>query len=309
MPTEELEMNFDELYEAQRKYNDKIFLLEGSKDKIAWTRQYLLGIVSEIGSVLDGINWKRHRNAHKEIIPENVEEEISDLFKYVLSLALLWDIQPQELLDLAYQKGEILEAKLRMEFSPEKINKKILIVDLDGTICDHAESFRIWLRDVKKEDVPRNISSLLMDRDLNINYPRYYALKDEFERYGGYCKYTLAYADAIDQLHKMASEGWFIILVTSRPSEKYHRIYNDTLNWLLKQNIPFNELLFMKEERLLLAEKLARVNEVIVWEDDPTILRRFATIQGIKVFARIQPYNKDMEIAKNTKFVSLYTEE
>jgi NTP pyrophosphatase (non-canonical NTP hydrolase) len=299
-------MNFEELYKQQEIYNRKIFNIEGTSEKVHWTRQYLLGITSEIGEVLQGIEWKKHRNVHKEIIAENVHEEIIDIFKYTLSLAMAWGLSPQQLLDLAEQKGEVLEAKLQMEFPPDRLYKRILIADLDGTVCNHAESFRIWLGEEKHRTVPKDIASLLMDRDLNINYPEYYALKEEFERDGGYYKHTREYADAVIALRYFANLGWHIIIVTSRPVDKYKRIYNDTLKWLLGRGIPFNELLFIKEERILLAEKLSAESVVYVWEDDPTILRRLATVHNIEVFARIQPYNKDMEIAPNTKFKSEY---
>lgn len=295
------------IWNQQKRYNEKIFSIEKTKDKEYWSRQYLLGITSQIGEVLDEIHWKRNRKEeNKKAIPLNVLDEIADITKFTLSLAQVWGFSQDELLNAIFEKGEILDFRLQMEFKESLENKTILITDIDGTLADYRYSFLMWLYDLKGITPSSEAKTLLLDDSLELRYPLYYALKQEFEENGGYRNLKI-YPEVHDLLNSFAASGGYIIAVTARPVRTYKRIFKDTLHWFKINNLPINELHTMNEERILLADSLSRNNKVILWEDNPDMLQR-ASKSDIKIFARKQLYNKDLANIKNIEIVDEYNE-
>lgn len=283
------------VWKQQREYNQKIFKIEGGNEPHVWTQQYLLGLADQISEVLKEIRWKRHRReSGKKVIPLNVLEEIADITKFAISIAQVWGFTEEDLLNAMYEKGEILDFKLQMEFAEPLRGRKILITDVDGTLADYQASFLNWLRSQNMELPTAEIKSLLMDDSLEMNYPDYYRLKEQYEESGGY-RDLIPYSDAQQAINLMRSYGYHIIVTTARPSHVYKRIFKDTLYWFHKQGIVIDELHMLGSGRILLACDLAKENEVVLWEDDPNILVR-ASKSGILTFARKQIYNQHLNL-------------
>lgn len=294
------------IWNQQRSYNKRIFGIEGTEDKHYWARQYILGIASQIAELLKAVRWKRHRNENgKKVVPLNVLEEIADIMKYAISLAQIWGFSEEDLMKAIYEKGEILDFRLNMEFKEPLKGRKILITDLDGTLVNYAESFKVWAHD--RIQIPnKEITSLLLDESLEMNYPEYYKLKEQFEESGGY-RYMLPYDDAEKAMRYMYHEGFYIIAVTSRPEHIYKRMFKDTLFWLKSRDIRIDELHMIGAGRILMACDLMKENEVMFWEDDPEMIKRAAN-SGIRTYARKQNYNKHLNIPAVT-FVDSYYDE
>lgn len=291
-----------DIWDQQREYNEKIFAIEGTNEPNYWSRQYLLGLTSQVAEVLHEIKWKRHRNENgKKIVRLNVLEEIADIAKFTISLAQIWGFSAEQVLQAVYEKGEILDFRLKMEFKEPLHGKKILITDVDGTLADYASTFKAYL----PGDIFANsaINTLLIDDSLQITYPDYYEIKEKFEEDGGY-RGIFPYSDTANALQNMKRLGYYIIVVTSRPAKIYKRIFKDTLYWFGLHNLPIDELYMLGSDRILLACELAKDNEVILWEDDPEILRR-ASNSNITTFARKHAYNSDL-ILPSVKFIDSY---
>jgi len=254
---------------------------------------------------LHEIRWKRHRNdTNKRIIKKNVLEEIADIFKYTISLAQIWGFDQTDLLEAVHEKGEILDFRLQMEFKEPLQGRKILITDMDGTIADYVNTFVDFL---KREGITpvKEITSMLLDESLEMDYPEYYKLKEKFEEEGGY-RDMLPYTDAELTLERLKyHNNYHIIVVTSRPVHIHKRIFKDSFYWLKSQGFPFDELRMMGANRILLAHELMQNNEVILWEDDPEILKR-ASLSGITTYARKHPYNANLNLPHVT-LVDSYT--
>lgn len=293
------------IWEQQKNYNEKIFKIEGEQDKEYWSRQYLLGLTSQVAEVLREIRWKRNRNESDKVpIKQNVVEEIADIMKFTLCLAQAWNISEQELLEAVYEKGEILDFKLQMEFKEPLVKRKILITDIDGTLADYRKSFQRFLSQRGIAPAPES-TTILFDSTLDIKYAEYHALKHEFEELGGY-RYLIPYPDTFDSLKAMRELGFYIIAVTSRPADIYKRIFKDTLHWFKANEFPIDELHMVDEGRLLLAHDLVWKNEVVLWEDNPDLLVR-ANNTGIFSVARRQTYNSHLKL-QNVIFVDNYME-
>lgn len=284
------------LWTLQKEYNFRIKLDEQNSDREFWTEKYLLGIVSEVDEILQDINWKRHRKTVKEIDKDNLAHELADLTKYVFSLWQLWDFTLYQAVNITLQKSIMLEEIYAQENFVIPSGSIVLITDLDGTLGDWRASFIQWAEDkhsVKMPDDPS--SSLMMDTDLAMSYPMYYNLKEEFEQSGGYGTIEL-YEDVAKVVRelKQANPELIHIVTTARPAGRYHRIWMDTWNWLLRNDLQPHQLLMTSEPRILLASSLSNSSKIIMFDDDPGMIIRAAN-SGIKVFVKEQPYNKGVE--------------
>ena len=295
------------LWDVQKSYNDRIMLEEGTADPEYWSRNYLLGIVSEIDEVLREINWKRHRKSNKQVIRENILEELADIYKFVLSLTAIWGFSYSDLQNAALNKSAVLDFKLDMEFRKPVSNERIIIFDIDGTVADYKSSFIKWANEqgIHPSDDWKNSTEMHIDKALEMGYVDYYNLKELFEASGQY-RHLIPYMDAVEELKKQQADGVYLIAVTARPSQNYKRIFRDTLEWLSDQGIMPDELQMLYDGRIMLACDKAKDNEVVLWDDDPTTIHR-ASKTGITTFMREHKYNLHLRTLPCVKGVSTYT--
>ena len=298
----------DDLLKKQSEYNNRIRKQEGNEDPEFWTSQYLLGMTSEINECLDAIQWKRHRKRSGEQVDlYNLTYELADIFKYILSICEVWGISADGFMSAVWTKTEILEQQWRQEFEEVPTYRPIIITDIDGTLGDWRSAFISWSKSQGiKPEITDPVTSLMLDSDLSIRYPNYYLLKEQFERGGGY-RHILPYADAQDTLRKLQTEyNAFVIAVTARPVDRYHRIWYDTWTWLSSNRFWVDQLHMSAEPRILLADELNGNRDVILWEDDPGLMLRAAN-SGIRVFARKHGYNQQIR-HENVTLVEQYSE-
>lgn len=282
----------EELWQQQKRYNLKIRQRDNPDNLEYWTKQYLLGVVSEIDEVLQEINWKIHRKGHSTD-RVNLARELADVTKYVWCLWELHGFSSEEMLTYVKNKSDELEHMYQQDFVPSiPPGSDVIISDIDGTIGDWRAAFIAWYCDLKKIPLIEDRStSLAIEVDLGIDYLEYRDLKEKFESEGGY-SYLVPYMDTVEYLNKCAAAGSKIVYFTSRPAKRYGRIWMDTKEWLNKYNFPEGQLYIGSEERVGFARNLQTQGcSVLMLEDDPTLALR-AAASNIMVFLRDQPYNQ-----------------
>lgn len=289
-------MTLQHLWERQKEYNQKIKRMDGDFNADYWTQIYLLGLVSEIDEVLRDINWKRHRKNRTRLDRENLGYELADLMKYMISLWEVWGFDQNEMLRFCHAKSEILEELLKQEHRVIPQDRPILITDIDGTLGDWRQSFINWIATIgvilPGEDAA---TSLFLDKDLSMRYPEYYEYKNQFESEGGY-ETIIPYGDAIETVQNLQDYfDFYVIAITARPADKYHRIWLDTWRWFKANTLEVDELIIGGDLRILLADLInKKQSPVIMFEDNPDLAIRAANT-GIKVFLRRQPYNENVD--------------
>ena len=281
----------EKLWEQQKQYNLKIRQFDNPDNLEYWTKQYLLGVVSEVDEVLQEINWKIHRRGHSTD-RVNLARELADVTKYVWCLWELHGFSSDDMLDYVQSKSNELEHMYKQDFVPSiPPGSNVIISDIDGTIGDWRAAFIAWYCDLKK--IPLLLdksSSLAIEVDLGIDYLEYRDLKEKFESEGGY-NYMTPYPDVAEYLNRQVAAGTKIVYFTSRPAKRYGRIWMDTKNWLGENHFPEGQLYIGSEERVGFARTLqAQGCNVTMLEDDPTLALR-AAASKIRVYLRDQPYN------------------
>lgn len=272
------------LWREQKKYNEIVRLETHNKEE--WTTKYLLGLVSEIDEVLREINWKRHRKTSKNVVLSSLAFELADLTKYVLCLWELWGFSQDEMLDWCLIKTDIMNKLLEMENNQPMPKQPVIISDIDGTLGDWRKEF---ISRAKQQSTDPQ-ETLLIDVDVGIQYDAYVRNKHSFEAGGGYSSIPI-FKDAARLLRQAKKCGVYVIIYTARPVNKYKAVQYDTLRWLQAHSIPFDELRFGHEERIMTAVSLRKKGHpVLMLEDDPNLILR-ADNNNILVWARLLPYN------------------
>lgn len=252
----------------------------------------ILGIVSEADELMEQINWKAHTNSVSRSEVGNIEIEIADLMKYVLSLAELWGMNSDTLAFAVMQKTEELFIKRTMNnWSPSK--KPILITDMDGTLADWRASFIRYVKDMgflPLEDTQENMS---IETSLGITYDTYLKLKRDFESSGHY-QQLLPIPEAIDFVRD-SMVGSDLVVFTARPAKTLKRIWWDSWLWLQSYGITPKILRIGNEERIeyALLQK-SKGHEVLMFDDNPHLAFR-AAMSDIDVILKTTPYNHHVQ--------------
>ena len=84
-------------------------------EKIAYSKEYILAAMRELGEVLNELPWKMHRPNSKEIVVEHVHEEIIDVIKFVLNIGIIWGLDSKALKDMFMYKSAVVRERLSNE--------------------------------------------------------------------------------------------------------------------------------------------------------------------------------------------------
>ena len=287
-------IDFDDIFIAQRKQNQIIREINplGENGKSEWTKQLLLGMVSEIGEVMDRIDWKVHSPRNQRISVHNLKIEIVDLFKYVLSLAELWEMTPHELLSMTRDKTSEIALKMSEQMWRPKQLRPILVTDIDGTIADWKSSFMEFVREKGVSfQIDDSKPSMSIETEMGLQYVHYEDLKWEFETGGGYARLH-PIPRAVNFIIEMQNSGADIVVFTARPSSNHKRIWWDSWTWLEQQGIFPSLLRIGSEDRISYAQDLREQGfDVKMVDDNPELTLR-AVNSNIPVILRDTPYNQ-----------------
>lgn len=83
------------------------------QDKYAQT--FILHLMGEIGEVLKELNYQMHHKK-KELNKEKIHEELIDVFKYFLNLAIVLDMTPETFIKTFESKSDYVEKRYEQEF-------------------------------------------------------------------------------------------------------------------------------------------------------------------------------------------------
>jgi uncharacterized HAD superfamily protein len=114
-------------------------------------------------------------------------------------------------------------------------------------------------------------------------------------------KYRLSKAKSTANVINGASEfttklrelGYTIIILTSRPYRKYHVIYNNTINWLVRHNIVFDAIIWEEEKEKYLVDKFPQTEFIV--EDDIDNVKKLVQC-GSLIFLKNTIYNANKVI-------------
>jgi uncharacterized HAD superfamily protein/NTP pyrophosphatase (non-canonical NTP hydrolase) len=241
------------------------------EEKIRYTKEMLLHLVAEVDEILNAIgDWKPHRL--KKNLPLNkyaVAEEIVDAFKFLLNIAIVWGITPEFFYRVYTDKSWVVTERYEYERQAKQL-RRCAVIDIDGVLTDYPDAMLQFLR-----RRGYNFNSLHeAKKELGGEYT---LLKHEYREIEG----EIPPKDGAKEFLQALQEcGYSIVLMTSRPIEKYPQLELKTINWLKKHELPFSFLHFT-DDKIRDIKMLKDVKFVV--EDDAVIALQLAE-EGYKVY-------------------------
>jgi len=250
---------FKEQKEFQRFFYDPDNINE--KDKIKFTKEYILSIHRELSEVLDTISWKIHRKEDKIISETNTKEEIIDCFKFLLNLCIIWKIDEEEFAKEFFRKSAVVRQRYNQEIlNSIKKDDLICAIDLDDTLSNSSEYFT-KIYNEKYNTIFKNRKEI-KEKVPILEYEKF---KHYFRESGE--KINIPIKENAKELCVFLKKlGYKIIIISSRPYKTYSRIYSDTLEWLNNNNVQYDSLYFEENKHLKILKFLPNMSFII--EDD-----------------------------------------
>lgn len=260
------------------------------------TKEYSLHLITEVNSLLETINWKIHHK--KDTVSVNRRDlilEWIDIYKYWLSIGLLWGITPEEFYQYFNEKSELVEQRYLQEYLPLE-GKEIVIFDIDGVLSDYPKTF---LNYIESEEDTKIDTELIDNLDIykylegRIPTEKIKSYKDYYRK-SGMIRNEKVNEGAVELTKLSKEKGYYNIMLTSRPFDTYKNLYLDTFMWLKENGFVFDALISdsKKRDKINNIAKTSRIKAVI--DDDPRIVNGLLGLDSVnRIYLLHKYYNKD----------------
>jgi hypothetical protein len=236
-------------------------------------KDYILHLIKEATEILDELSWRMHRKSKEYVNRGNALEEIIDTFKYTLGLAQVLGYSLEEFESEFIKKSIVVEQRFTQEQSlPILKDQPCVLLDIDGIISDYPRCYLTWITEHYGHTPTeyRNLDIISKD-NMKRAYRQSGAKRDQPVLPGA--------KELLDRIHLA---GINIILITMRPYAEYYQIYPDTLEWLQKNDLPYDAILWARDKGLEALQNFKHILLAIDDDDKNIELYQRAGIKSIK---------------------------
>lgn len=309
------------MWESQKLFNRNFvdFDLLDLNKRQEMTKEYTLHLISEVTSLLEAVNWKMHHKKNSvKVNREDLVLEIIDVWKYLLSICLLWDISPEEFYKAYFEKSGLVEQRYLQEFAETK-DRKIVICDIDGVLSDYPKNFLNYVKKQEGDKITAETAEYFKESNVTeidlYTYLRGIVPQDSLKKYKhlyrsqGFTRDEEVIEGSREFLESLHRKGYYVVLLTSRPFEKYKSLYLDTFVWLSEKGFVYDMLLNDSKKRDKVSELLETSQVEFVIDDDPRLIRNLASIDSLKkIYIFDKPYNQDIKESDKVVRISHFGE-
>ena len=282
----DLQQMFTDQSSFSERFFDSSSLTQEERERL--TMVFATSLQKEVGSLLDGINYRQHRTADKDPSLSTILHEGIDVWRYLIGIMNLWGITPEQFQE-AFDDRDLF---LRMRHDREAVlwnGEPVLIVDMDDVLTDFRQNCTEWAH----QNFPGCVNE---DTSVYYNIPQevYQAFIDaRLMRELGCLR---GYVDAINSLY---DQGMWIHILTARIESDLTLKY-DTYAWLDRVGAKFHRVSFSQEKYLWLAQTdYYRQGRVLAAVDDsPKHAQEYAQ-HGVSCLVPANPYNADMPFSRH----------
>ena len=194
-------------------------------------------------------SYKRHLLDTNLPDKRNVVEELVDIFKIMISLSLIYGIEPEDLAKVFESKTRVISARAVEAKSKLSKSTRLICLDMDDVITDFEALRSKSEREYKGK-----------------GFDEIEAYKDELHS-KGFLRELKPIRGAISGIKKLKSMGYKIAIITARPQWQFKRMHHDTLWWLRKYRIPCDILLFNRDKVEAIYQHISPAEPVFFVED------------------------------------------
>jgi|3_EtaG_2_1085321.scaffolds.fasta_scaffold00278_32 sRNA-binding regulator protein Hfq len=282
----------DWLFGIQKRFGKEFFKAQGldldvlikglEGDKLDWNKEYILAMSRKVNGLLDNFDWKMHATTDQQTIQDNLLEDIVDIVKYTIAIAILNGFDTKDFIRKFDEKSTVVDAKFRQQQTIEKLKKSthpIALIDIDGVIAQYPKPLMTYfaLQVGDEEWIDKQPSDFLRH-----NPTLFHELKREYRLSGR--KSQVPIVPGIRTfMNWLKSNEYTIVLLTARPYDKIYRIYADTLKFLSENNIPYDCIIWNENKGQYAVEHLGSANVEFAIDDEVLNANEFA-YNGIRSY-------------------------
>jgi 5'(3')-deoxyribonucleotidase len=169
-------------------------------------------------------------------------------------------------------------------------NRKKVFVDLDNVMADYGGDFLRWATNGQLSPSPNDLTSLHLNEILCLDDADYAELKRRWRVEGH--KRNMTMIPGTHGALRRLSQWYDVVIISSRPAEKYDNIREDTEYWLKQHDLQYSELVFTKEKFDYVHDHYDVDDVLAIFDDDPKNLVKFAGKQTVQCYIVDRPYNR-----------------
>lgn len=294
--------NIDFALRRQKDFSDMFFDSEKftEKQKEDELKKFALSLHSEITGIVDGINYKDHRQYEQPIDIQKILYKSVDAYRYILAILNLWGIDSNIFNTALQQKDDFLH--YRHKLSKKKWSgQPVALFDMDDVLANFRKSFCAWSTNQcghfvdPESDEYYNVREFLKHGINNEQYFKKFIDNHGFlslERDESY----------FSLLNHLRNSGYWIQIITARPSADLTCFY-DTYSWLSRNNIEVDDIAFAPEKFVWLTDqKFYSSGKYFAIDDSAKHSAEYAK-HGVKVIVPEKSYNQEVRGINNVIYV------
>lgn len=272
----------DDIWKEQLDFNAQLRDLPTTYHaRTTLTSELTLHMISETIELLRCTPWKSHRNIDTPENREHILVELIDQFKYWLSQVQAWGFTPREIQDAFWRKSMAVRQKYSQEFLI-KIDRPAVVIDIDNVLADYIGGMCSFIyREFKDVPVLTHRPQWVDHHVFGFTLQDWAAAKWVF-RTTGQKRQLSPMPGAVEFMTALQKSGVMIVLITSRPIDKYPTMFDDTVFWLQKSGIPYDILWWSDDKNLRIPKEVIPHIRFAV-DDDPQFVDQFANA-GIRTY-------------------------
>lgn len=292
---------FNRQDEFSSLFFDKNEMSDRQKEEM--TKSFALAIHAEATGLATSVNFKDHRLVKHDIDKVKILYKSVDAFRYLLAMMNMWEFEPSDFIGAFWDKDLYLHARHRMEKNKWD-GQPVLLVDMDDVLNEFRGYFTKWLKERKGVIVPDDSTEYYSSKEVKAAGLLPEAVFQEFieERK---LRHITRNREMIDVLNRLHDEGYWIQIITARPSDNLLCLY-DTYFWLEHAGLKFHHLDFSPEKfRWLVQKDFYDADGVVCAIDDSAKHASEYAKHGVKVLSPEMSYNQEL---KKVSDVTMYTD-
>lgn len=263
-------------------------------------KSFVLSLHAEATGIVEAANYKDHRLLPDSVDSQKVLYKSVDAYRYILAILNLCDVDSSTFTNALSQKDDFLHFRHKLS-QKSWAGQPIVFFDLDDVLatfrdnfCEHVEKLTNVKIDTHSNEY-YNISTLKAHGISNDEMFKTFIKNHGFLTLGVDQKY-------LDLLFHLKREGFWIQIVTARPSEELTCFY-DTYSWLHRNGIDVDGVTFTPEKFKWVSEQNFYTSAKFFAVDDSSKHAMEYAKHNVTVMVPQKSYNQDVATIKNVVYV------